>query len=62
MLAIAMDDFEILIIDVETKKTIRRFFGHKCSITDMTWSNDGRWLVTSGMDCTVRTWDLPSGL
>ncbi|MEQ2173079.1 hypothetical protein GOODEAATRI_027966 [Goodea atripinnis] len=24
-------------------------------------SPDGRWLVTTAMDCTIRTWDLPSG-
>uniref|UniRef100_A0A673L199 WD repeat-containing protein 36-like n=1 Tax=Sinocyclocheilus rhinocerous TaxID=307959 RepID=A0A673L199_9TELE len=22
---------------------------------------DGRWLITASMDCTIRTWDLPSG-
>lgn len=26
-----------------------------------TFSPDGRWLVTTAMDCTIRTWDLPSG-
>lgn len=26
-----------------------------------TFSPDGRWLVTVAMDCTIRTWDLPSG-
>ncbi|KAK9408363.1 WD repeat-containing protein 36 [Crotalus adamanteus] len=27
----------------------------------MTFSPDGRWLITASMDCTIRTWDLPSG-
>jgi len=26
-----------------------------------TFSPDGRWLITASMDCTIRTWDLPSG-
>ncbi|XP_016396578.1 WD repeat-containing protein 36-like [Sinocyclocheilus rhinocerous] len=31
------------------------------AITTFTFSPDGRWLITASMDCTIRTWDLPSG-
>ncbi|XP_019740918.1 WD repeat-containing protein 36 [Hippocampus comes] len=61
MLAVALDDFTLLIVDVETKRVVRKFAGHHGNTNDMTFSPDGRWLITAGMDCTIRTWDLPSG-
>nr|XP_046230116.1 WD repeat-containing protein 36 [Scatophagus argus] len=61
MLALALDDFTLLVVDIETRRVVRKFAGHKGSINDMTFSPDGRWLVTVAMDCTIRTWDLPSG-
>ncbi|XP_061886890.1 WD repeat-containing protein 36 [Entelurus aequoreus] len=61
MLAVALDDFTVLIVDIETKRVVRKFAGHHGNTNDMTFSPDGRWLVTAGMDCTIRTWDLPSG-
>ncbi|XP_014881849.1 WD repeat-containing protein 36 [Poecilia latipinna] len=61
MVAMAMDDFTLVVVDMETKRIVRKFAGHHGNITDMTFSPDGRWLVTTAMDCTIRTWDLPSG-
>lgn len=61
MLALALDDFTLLVVDIETRRVVRKFAGHHSNINDMTFSPDGRWLVTAAMDCTIRTWDLPSG-
>ncbi|XP_041666013.1 WD repeat-containing protein 36 [Cheilinus undulatus] len=61
MLALALDDFSLLVVDIETRRVVRKFSGHHGNINDMTFSPDGRWLVTVAMDCTIRTWDLPSG-
>lgn len=61
MLAVASDDFIISILDIETRKIVRKFSGHQRQITDMAFSPDGRWLITASMDCSIRTWDLPSG-
>uniref|UniRef100_UPI00398F518B WD repeat-containing protein 36 isoform X2 n=1 Tax=Pristiophorus japonicus TaxID=55135 RepID=UPI00398F518B len=61
MLAVAVDDFRIAVLDSETRKIVRRFSGHQNQINDMAFSPDGRWLITASMDCTIRTWDLPSG-
>uniref|UniRef100_A0A671PI87 WD repeat-containing protein 36-like n=1 Tax=Sinocyclocheilus anshuiensis TaxID=1608454 RepID=A0A671PI87_9TELE len=61
MLAIALDDFTVHILDMETRRAVRRFSGHRGQINDMTFSPDGRWLITASMDCAIRTWDLPSG-
>ncbi|NXN42272.1 WDR36 protein, partial [Rhinoptilus africanus] len=61
ILGIAFDDFSIGVLDIETRKIVRTFSGHHGRVNDMTFSPDGRWLITSSMDCTIKTWDLPSG-
>nr|XP_033785021.1 WD repeat-containing protein 36 [Geotrypetes seraphini] len=61
MLGIAFDDFSISVVDIELRKIVRKFFGHKGQINDMTFSPDGRWLISASMDCCIKVWDLPSG-
>eukprot|EP00043_Microstomoeca_roanoka_P019431 m.218630 g.218630 ORF g.218630 m.218630 type:complete len:933 (-) comp16994_c1_seq1:59-2857(-) len=61
LVAAAGSDFAIRVFDVDAKKAVRGFSGHQGRITDMTWSPDGRWLLTASMDLTVRVWDVPSG-
>ncbi|KAJ3294723.1 hypothetical protein HK104_003329 [Borealophlyctis nickersoniae] len=61
LLAVCADDLCIRVIDVDTKKIVREFWGHRNRITDITFSPDGRWLISSSMDATIRTWDLPTG-
>ncbi|KAK2156514.1 hypothetical protein LSH36_211g01051 [Paralvinella palmiformis] len=61
MLAVALDSFDIIIMDTDTRRIVREFTGHHNSVTDMSFSADSRWLVTSSMDASVRTWDLPTG-
>lgn len=45
---------------METRNVVRKFQGHTAQLTDATFSPDSRWLVTSSMDCTIRTWDVPA--
>lgn len=59
-LATALDNFDINIIDTATQTVVRKFTGHRGPVTDMTFSPDSRWLVTSAMDSTIRTWDIPT--
>ncbi|KAI8926926.1 Utp21 specific WD40 associated putative domain-containing protein [Entophlyctis helioformis] len=61
LLAVATDDLCIRVVDIETKKVVREFWGHHNRITDMAVSRDGRWIVSSSLDGTIRTWDLPTG-
>ncbi|KAJ2723736.1 rRNA-processing protein utp21 [Coemansia sp. Benny D115] len=61
LLACVCDDACVRVVDFETQRIVRKFLGHKNRITDATFSNDGRWIVTSSLDSTVRTWDLPTG-
>uniref|UniRef100_A0A0B6Z6J4 Uncharacterized protein n=1 Tax=Arion vulgaris TaxID=1028688 RepID=A0A0B6Z6J4_9EUPU len=61
MLAVALDDFTINLVDIDTRRTVRQFIGHSSSVTDMTFRSDGRWLISASMDCTVATWNVPTG-
>ncbi|KAK2587602.1 hypothetical protein KPH14_003729 [Odynerus spinipes] len=60
LIAVALEDFTVVLIDLDTKKLVRHFRGHIGRLTDATFNPDSRWLVTSSMDCTIRTWDIPS--
>lgn len=59
-LAVALDNYNINLVDIDTRTVIRKFTGHRGPLTDLTFSPDSRWLVSSAMDSTIRTWDIPS--
>jgi U3 small nucleolar RNA-associated protein 21 len=61
LIAVILEDFTVSVIDFETRRVVRKFTGHSGQITDAAFSPDARWLVTSSMDSTIRTWDLPTG-
>jgi len=61
LLAVASDDLVVRMYDTETWKLVRRFSGHTSPLTDMTFSPDCRWLVTSSMDSTIRVWSVVAG-
>ncbi|KAJ3413691.1 hypothetical protein HDV05_007679 [Chytridiales sp. JEL 0842] len=61
ILALACDDLGIRIIDTDTHLVIRELWGHRNRILDMAFSPDGRWLVSTSLDGTIRIWDLPTG-
>ncbi|EAA32596.2 Utp21-domain-containing protein [Neurospora crassa] len=60
LIAFACDDNSIRVVDIETKQTIREFWGCRDTINDFTFSNDGRWIVAASQDRVVRVWDLPT--
>ncbi|XP_026474515.1 WD repeat-containing protein 36 [Ctenocephalides felis] len=60
MLCVVLEEFSICIVDIDTRSVVRKFKGHSASITDAAFSPDTRWIITSSMDCTIRTWDIPS--
>lgn len=61
LVACALHDLSIVVIDVVTQKVIRILYGHSNRVTGMDFSPDGRWIVSVALDSTLRTWDLPTG-
>ncbi|KAJ5468687.1 Small-subunit processomeUtp21 [Penicillium sp. IBT 31633x] len=61
LVAFSCDDLSIRVIDLETRKLVREFWGCVGQVNDFIFSNDGRWVVAASMDSVVRVWDLPTG-
>lgn len=55
----ACDDLIVRVVDVASRRIVRRFRGHGNRITDLAFSRDGRWLVSTAADGTLRVWDVP---
>ncbi|XP_055587163.1 WD repeat-containing protein 36 [Uranotaenia lowii] len=60
MIAIALEDFSVFVVDADSRAVVRRFLGHRGPITDACFSPDSRWLLTASRDCTIKIWDIPS--
>lgn len=58
LLASVSDDLVIRMFDVVAVKLVRKFEGHVDRITDICFSEDGKWLLSSSMDGTLRIWDV----
>lgn len=61
LVAFSCDDLSIRVVDIETRKVVREFWGCVGQINDFTFSNDGRWIIAASADSIVRVWDLPTG-
>uniref|UniRef100_A0A7S2ZIH4 Small-subunit processome Utp21 domain-containing protein n=1 Tax=Rhodosorus marinus TaxID=101924 RepID=A0A7S2ZIH4_9RHOD len=62
LIAVGCDDLSIRIYDAETRKLARRLKGHSARITDLCFAPSGRWILSSSMDASLRTWDLLAGV
>jgi U3 small nucleolar RNA-associated protein 21 len=58
LLATVADDMVLVLFDTVSLKMVRRFEGHTDRITDLCFSEDGKWLISSSMDGTLRIWDI----
>ncbi|XP_035212297.1 WD repeat-containing protein 36-like isoform X2 [Stegodyphus dumicola] len=61
MLAVALDNFTVVVVDLESRKIVREFQDHDGAISDMVFSPDSRWLIVATMDSAIKTWNLPTG-
>lgn len=60
LMAFSCDDLSVRVVDMETKRTIREFWGPTETINDFCFSSDGRWIIAASQDKVVRVWDLPT--
>ncbi|KAJ8748657.1 hypothetical protein K2173_008102 [Erythroxylum novogranatense] len=58
LLATVVNDLVIRMFDVMALRTVCKFEGHTDRITDLCFSEDGKWLLSSSMDGTLRIWDM----
>jgi U3 small nucleolar RNA-associated protein 21 len=61
LIALSCDDSSIRVVDTETKKLVRELWGCSGKIDDLTFSNDGGWIVAASSDSVIRVWDLSTG-
>ena len=57
-MATVTDDLLIRLYDVVALRMVRKFEGHTDRITDLCFSEDGKWLLSSSMDGSLRFWDV----
>lgn len=61
LIAFSCDDLSIRVVDIETRKLVREFWGCVGQVNDFVFSSDGRWVIAASLDSLVRIWDLPTG-
>ncbi|RWR75205.1 U3 small nucleolar RNA-associated protein 21 [Cinnamomum micranthum f. kanehirae] len=58
LLATVADDMVLRLFDVVSLRMVRKFEGHTDRITDLCFSEDGKWLLSSSMDGSLRIWNV----
>ncbi|XP_057530140.1 uncharacterized protein LOC130808698 [Amaranthus tricolor] len=53
-------DGDIRLWDLASRRTVSRFLGHQGAVKGLAVSTDGCVLVSCGLDCTVRLWNVPA--
>lgn len=61
LVAVALDNFSVVIVDIWERRVVRVFSSHEGRITDMAFCPDAHWLTVASTDCTIRTWHMSTG-
>ena len=52
---------KVHVIDVNTDKVLHSLNGHRYGVTDLTFTSDGKYLLSCGRDTMVRVWQVDNG-
>lgn len=58
---IASADRSVRLVEVEGKRDLKRFIGHRASVWAVALSSDSKQAISGGMDGTVQLWDVARG-
>ena len=61
LLASGRLDGTIIIFDTDTSGVARKLRGHTRQVQSLSWSADGRYLLSGGQDAKCILWDLKDG-
>jgi WD40 repeat protein len=59
LLAAAYDDNTIRVWDIATKDELMILYGHNSPVTDLRFTVDGKFLISTSLDGTIRIWGDP---
>jgi len=59
LLAAAYDDNTIHIWEIATQQEVMSLYGHSGLITDLRFTPDGKLLISTSLDGTIRLWGVP---
>ncbi|HET6402283.1 MAG TPA: T9SS type A sorting domain-containing protein [Candidatus Kapabacteria bacterium] len=60
-IAVIQDDHSVEVLNYPSCTEIYRLQGHTATVTGAMFSRDGRYLITSSDDSTMKVWDLTTG-
>jgi WD40 repeat protein len=55
------DDRAVRLWDIDTRKVIAKWTGHRHEVWSVCWSRDGQRVVSGSKDGTIRVWNVESG-
>ncbi|MBI5824421.1 MAG: protein kinase [Chloroflexi bacterium] len=61
LVAAAFDDHTLHVWDIATREILINIYGHNNSITDLRFTPDSKFLISTSMDGTIRIWGIPYG-
>ncbi|XP_030932505.1 DDB1- and CUL4-associated factor 13 [Quercus lobata] len=56
---VGSEDGDIRLWDITSRRTVRKFPGHRGAVRGLTATTDGSRLVSCGADCIIRRWTVP---